>query len=364
MKKLKLVLISIIMLLLALLLIFLLINMKKSKENESFNKNFNIAVIETTEQINESYLTFYNKDFKKNASQKIQLGSMGSSFDLPRIYDKNMYVIPKGIGNEKDLTVIMEYNMETGKYKTYDIKQHNMNSFSVNDKSIYTVNTLNYNSIISCYDKSSENIKKITIEKVYIDRIDLYDNTIYAFGILKDNYGVKSYLYLIDTKNFKITDKIDISKSGMSQFCSTKIGDYIYFTNQTEIDGINEQASNTLTKFNIKDKTISNIKLKEKFPFQILSYKGKLLISHYDLVQAQGNKITIYDPKTNEQQIVTLENNLAQTLIKDDKLYSMDRDYIYVYNINNAEFKLINKVDIRTQKNCNIFFYLSGFFVK
>jgi len=49
---------------------------------------------------------------------------MGSPMDIPRIYDKYMYVVPQGIGNQKELTVILEYNMETGKYKTYDMKQH------------------------------------------------------------------------------------------------------------------------------------------------------------------------------------------------------------------------------------------------
>ena len=331
---------------------------------ESFNKDFNIAVIETTEQINESYLTFYSKDLKKVGSQKIELGSMGSSFDLPRLYGKNMYVIPKGIGNTKDLSVIMEYNMENGKYKTYDIKQHNMNSFSVDHTSIYTVNTLNYNSIISCYDKSSGKINTISIEKAYIERIDLYDDTLYAFGMLNDKNGVKAYLYLIDTKSFKITDKIDISESGISQYYSTKIGDNLYFSNQTELSFKAEQPSKTLTKFNFKDKSISNIHLKEEFPFQILNYKNKLIISHYDLVQIKGNKITIYDPKNNEQQVVALENNLAQIYIKDDKLYSMDRDYLYVYSINDSGFKLINKVDIHTKRGSKTFYYSAGFFVK
>ena len=331
---------------------------------KNFNKDFNIAVIETTEQINESLLTFYNKDLKRIGSQKIKLGSMGSSFDLPRTYGRNMYVIPKGIGNTKDLSVIMEYNMDTGNYKTYNIKQHNMNSFSVNDTSIYTVNTLNYNSIISCYNKNSGNIKTISIEKVYIERIDLYEDTLYAFGMIYDSKGIKSFLYLIDTKSFNIIDKIDISESGMSQFYSNKIGDNLYFTNQTEMSFSGEQPSKTITKFNIKDKTISNIQLKEEFPFQILSYKNKLIISNYDLVQLKGNKITIYDPTTNEQKVVTVENNLAQIFIKDDKLYSMDRDYLYVYSINDTDFKLTKKVDIHTKGESETFFYLAGFFVK
>lgn len=334
---------------------------KQSKDIDNFKEDFHIAVIETTEQDNDSYITFYNKDLKKIGSQNIKMGSMGSYFDLPRIYGSNMYVIPKGIGSEKDLTVIMEYNLETGKYKTYNIGQPGMNSFAVNDNAIYTVNTLNYNSIISRYDIASGNLRTITIEQVYIGRLDLYDETLFAFGDIKEDDGLKSYLYLIDTKNFKMIDTIDISKCGTSQNYSTKIGDYIYFTSQTDTY---DQGSDTLTKFNIKDKMISIIKLQELYPFQILNYRDKLIISHFNLVQAQGNIITMFDPITNEQKVLNLENNLAQILIKDDKLYSMDGDFLYVYSISDKDFKLLNRIDIHTMKKSSKYFYLAGFFTK
>lgn len=359
MSKSKAAFISIIVLILLLLLFY----ENQSREKITSNNSFNIGVIETTEQDNKSSLTFYNKDLKKTKTQEIKLGSMGSSFDLPRMYDKNMYVVPKGIGNQKNLTVIMEYNIETSKYKTYDIKQPGINSFAVNDKSIYTANTLNNESIISWYDKHSENLKTITQKDIYIDSINLYGDTLYAFAMKKDNNGTKSYLYLIDTKSFKITNIIDISKSGKGQNYSTKIGNDIYFTNQNEISD-NEQGSYNLSKINIKNKTVSNIRLKEKYPFQIINYKDKLIISHYDLVQMQGNKVTIYDPKTNDQQVVTIENNLCQIFIKDNKLYSRDREYLYVYSIDNATFKLTNKVNIYTKRKNRTFYYLSGFFIK
>ena len=253
MSKFKLVVISIIAVTLLLLAAFFLFNMKQSKGKESFNKDFNIAVIETTEQVNKSNLTFYNKDFEKTGAQEINLGSMGSSFDLPRIYGKNMYVVPKGISSLKGLTVIMEYNMETGKYETYDMKQPYINSFSLNDKSIYSVNTLNNKSIISWYDKSSGNVKTISEEDIYFGRIDLYDDILYAFGLIKNNDGIKSYLYLIDTKRFKIIDRIDISKSGLNQNYSIKIGNDIYFTNQYETTDMAVNGSYNLSKFNINE---------------------------------------------------------------------------------------------------------------
>ena len=363
-SKFKSVFISIIALVLTVLLVLFLFYIKPSEGREIFNTDFYLAVIETTEQANKSNITFYNKDLIAVGTREIKLGSMGSSFDLPRIYGKNMYVIPKGIGNQKDLTVIMEYDMETGKYETYDMKQPGMNSFSVDEKSIYSVNTLNNTSIISWRDKSSANVKTISKQDVYIGRLDLYDDTLYAFAMTKEKEGIKSNLYLIDTKSFEITATLDISKSGTGQYFSIKIGDAVYFTNQNEISGMTERSSYNLSRLSIKDKTILNIRLKEEHPFQIVNYKDKLIISHYDPVQIQGNKITLYDLETNEQQVVTLENNLSQILIKDDKVYSTDGEYLYAYSINNTAFKLINKIDIYTKRNSSTFYYVSGFFTK
>ena len=82
------------------------------------------------------------------------------------------------------------------------------------------------------------------------------------------------------------------------------------------------------------------------------------------MVLNQGNKITIYDSKTNEQQVVTLENKLSQIFIKEDKLYSRDGEYLYVYSINNFTFKLLKKTDIYTKRGDKYFYYLSAFFTQ
>jgi len=360
MSKFKLVCISILGSILLLTAFFMFFNQTKvEKVAKGFNKYFDMAVIETTGEANLSNLTFYNKELKKIGTQEIKLGSMGSPMDIPRIYDKYMYVVPQGIGNQKELTVILEFNMETGKYKTYDMKQNAIYSFAVNDKSIYSANYINGESIISWFDKSSAKVKTISKKTICICNLNLYEDTLYAFAIEKTNNGGKYYLYLIDTKIFMIKDTINISGGGQNY--STKIGDDLYFTNQTDE---HDQVSTMLTKFNIKDKTILDINLKEKFPHQILNYKDKLIISHFDQTERKGNTITIYDPKTKKQQKVTLVSTLEQIFIKDDKLYSLGDDYLYVYSINNSTFKLLNKTDVRTKKGDKEYYYLSGLFAK
>ncbi|MEI7885494.1 MAG: hypothetical protein WCI30_09110 [Clostridia bacterium] len=364
MKKLKFILGGLVAVCLALiLLIFIFVN-QQGLEKASFKPDFKLAVIETTEQANKSTLSFYNQTMEKIATQEIKLGAMGSSFDLPRIYNGSMYIIPQGLGNKKDLTVILEYNLETGTYKTYDMQQPAMNSFAVNEQALYSANTINNQSIISWYDKGSGVVKTIVEPEIYISRIDLYDDTLYAFVMTKDNSGTKAYLYLIDTKSFEITDKIDISASGPGQNYSMRIGENIYFTNQYEISENSNIGSYDLSKFNINTKKITNIKLAEQYPFQIQVYQDKLLISHYNLVQNQGNKITIYDPKTNMQELVTLKNNLNQILIEKDQLYTRDGKYLNIYNINNGEFTLTKQIAIYTKSKSRTFYYVAGFFTK
>jgi len=47
-------------------------------------------------------------------------------------------------------------------------------------------------------------------------------------------------------------------------------------------------------------------------------------------VTEEGNQITVFDLQTEEQQLVTLQSNLYQAAIYEDKLYTTDADIMNV----------------------------------
>lgn len=102
--------------------------------------------------------------------------------------------------------------------------------------------------------------------------------------------------------------------------------------------------------------------LKAGHPFQILSHEDKLIITHNFPVTGEGSKITVFDLKTEEQQLIDLQTNLYQAEIHGDKLYSIDgRDSMSVYDLN--DYSLKNSVDVHPHKVDKPFIYLACFFV-
>jgi len=117
-----------------------------------------------------------------------------------------------------------------------------------------------------------------------------------------------------------------------------------------------------LSRYNIQTKQIENIALQADSPFQLLPYGDKLLITHNFPVTREGNQITVFDLETEEQQLVTLQSNLYQAAIYNDKLYATDAERMYVYEL--ADFSLTNSADIHLHKDSNPYMYVANFFVK
>lgn len=53
-----------------------------------------------------------------------------------------------------------------------------------------------------------------------------------------------------------------------------------------------------------------------------------LYISHYNSLEKGVNKLTKFNPLTNEKQVIPFEHSLNQIEIKDDKLIVCDFQYI------------------------------------
>ena len=98
-----------------------------------------VGVIETSGNSKKSRIYFYN----------------------PVIYEDELYLIPQGKTNVKDEKKVLKIELKSGNQKIYEINQLAMNSICVNDKNIYTCNTLNGDSYINKCSKENKDRKSV-----------------------------------------------------------------------------------------------------------------------------------------------------------------------------------------------------------
>ena len=130
-----------------------------------------VGVIETSGNSKKSRIYFYNQNLEKTATLPLEYASLGSIFYNPVIYEDELYLIPQGKTNVKDEKKVLKIELKSGNQKIYEINQLAMNSICVNDKNIYTCNTLNGDSYINKCSKENNQVVSEKIEGVYVSKL-------------------------------------------------------------------------------------------------------------------------------------------------------------------------------------------------
>lgn len=329
-------------------------------DNTDVLKDIHLGIIQTTQNANLSYISFYDASLNFLSEKKIKYGDMGDDTRLPIVAGDSMYVVPLGLGNRKELKIALQFDRETWQYKKISIKQRGTLMFCEEKENLYTTNTFNNQGTITKCNTTTGALETWSMEGVIISSLKCYDGVLYAWGTKPENNADQPYLFIFETNPLKLDKKVSIQESGSCQYASLKKGDDIYFTNN--YTAFQEREGNILSKYNIKTDQIENIPLKESSPYQIFEYNSKLYITHCDPLFHQGNKITIYDCQSGSQTLVTMENTLVQSELHGDLLYSRDDKSLYVYDINTLKLKKKKNIEI-TRKGSHMLFRIVGFFI-
>lgn len=334
----------------------------KSKE-QVYSNNYEIAIIETTGNDNKSSIYYYNDELELLNEYSLPYGTMGNIFYNPVIFNNNLYSIPQGLANEKDLKRVIEFNLEDGKVTEYKIDQLAMNSLAVNNEYIYTCNTVNGISYINQYTLEDDIVNIVEIAEVYISKLMVAEEEIYAFGSIKGENGIEAYIYVFDSM-LNSKEKINITSSGSSQYKAIFIDGYLYFSNLMDK---NDQPGKTVSRMSINNHEVENIKLNSPYPSDLLQYNDYLVIAHCNLVTNEGNSITFYNMKEETIEEVTLNHPVTQINTKENYLYIFDGNNLFKYEINQdkiSELELIKEIELKKVETSDNYNYISGFYVK
>lgn len=345
--------------------------LKKStyqKENNNLgNSNLYLAIIQTTQEENQSILNFYDKNLNFIKSEKLPYGTLSDYLTLPAFHQNSIYFIPGGVPLQKELELTLCYNPFTGFRKEYDIGMPGLLQISVSDNAIFTVNELNFTSYISKYKKHDQKISRISSDKISYDTVYYYNEFLYATGKEQTEDITSNYIFQIDPNSLKILWKKDITKYGQGGFFFCGVGDKLYFTLPYDL---NEQKNNSLMVLSSNSQRKNSLKeiiLLEPFPQQIKKFGHILLISHCDLIEGKGNSLSIFNPNTEKSKLISVPHNILQMEVDEvsNFIYILENEALYQYILNDKEDDLIlqKKLDIPKIKDNQVYYYTGGFFV-
>lgn len=332
-----------------------------SHRQKSFG-NYEFCVIETTEQKSQSILSFYDKNLNRIGQHKIPYADYGSLFTPPVVMNNNVYAIPEGVPYVKELEIVLEYHLNDGTVTEMNLKKPGLFSFAVSSDSIYTTNMLNGTSSISKYNKKTGKVERINTPSTVRNYNFIYScgDGVYVSADQSSQNKTKSYLIKINPDHLSIEWEKDISNIGSETTFFYSDNKYLYFTVPKDKK---YKPESYLARMSFKDQKIKKINLPYVNPEQMKPYKDKLLISHNDM-HGTGNNITVFDPKTLQSELLTLDHNVDQMEVKDDKIYILGEDMMYRYRLEKNKLLLEKKTNVQTKKGGSIYFYISSFFVK
>lgn len=328
-----------------------------------FPSNYRIGVIETTEQKQKSIIGLYNDSFDLVDTLDYRMGSLGTHFYPPQTVGDKVYMIPQGLGNKKDLSVILALDMESGESETIKLGVKGASSFCVDDRFVFATATWNGDATISRTLLADKSIKRIKHDSVFvISQMSIVRDELFVVGVTLDG---KSTFAIYDVNTMELISEMDFSKFGYSHMGMLHVKDNLYLTSGSKRSSNGEEVpDNRLIVYNLTSRKFHAIKLDATEPATMSYEEGKLYVLQSNLVSSETQGISIVDIASEETHFIALDHEANQIIVKDGFLYALSRDSLYTYKINGNDIKFLEEKNVQTQTGNNPYFYISCIFAR
>lgn len=138
------------------------------EEEKSYQRIFNAkyGIIQTGIQENVTRLDIYDKNCKLLGSKEYNICGVGRfGYGNPQSLNGVLYEIAVGNDYEKNLGVVIGFNLYTGESKEYKFNRINLLDLQVTDKYIYTISNANGKTYIDRYCFETQNIDSFCWDK-------------------------------------------------------------------------------------------------------------------------------------------------------------------------------------------------------
>lgn len=323
-----------------------------SFQKDTLPDNYAVGIIRTVGNKNRSDILYFNENLEQTGVTHYKYATMGGVFYKPVVFDGSLYVVPQGMANKKDLGIVFRQDLTTFEQEEFTVDQLAINGISVDQSAVYTVNTLNGNSIISKVNKKDGSIETLTYEGIYIPIVYVYNDVLYAFSEQHLDTKIESTLYCINPENLSEINKMDISHLGTTIYSVVGIEDMLYFAPKTTDK---DELNHIVGTYNISDGKTGSIECGVSAQ-HLLQVDDKLYITHGDVVNGEGSTISIYEINTGEIASYDLGMWPGQIAVYNDSLYVMGEDKIAKFDTQTMAKQAEVNVSLDTG------YYLSGIF--
>jgi hypothetical protein len=320
------------------------------KQLKSPTENFKYGIIYTSNFDEKSEIVLMSKNWEVTKKISLKVGGLGTGLKKATIYKNKLYTPIIGSPSNPDRRII-EFDLDSASIR-YLRTESSPVALKVDNNFLYVVHNSDIDeSILAQIDiKKNTIIKKIKLKGVLREIITSSDR-IYIMGDHIQSGGQTIY------EVSKSLDKIKVIKNQYTAFPidSAIIGNELLVMNNSKVDFSGPVDAYTI--LNIKTHNLSLIKLTEAAPYQLFDTGRNLIITHYFPPGNSGTKVTVIDKQTKRQKSYSLENNLYQSMIKDNKFYSTGTrkgergipKNVYKYDLEN--FKLIQVYELTKEKD-------------
>lgn len=315
---------------------------KKKVSKEVLDKA-EIGLVTTVGYKYDSKIEWFDYGLNLLATDKFNYASLGSHFNSPVYQNGKVYLIPDGLGNERNGDKIISIDFSTLEVTEYPFSHSGLNHMAVIDNNVYTVNTLNDISYIERYNPDEEDSSIIEIPEVYTYAIIPLDGKLLGFNSKTLNDTMQISLNIYD-KNLSLEKTIDLTPYGLTTGKYCEDDKYLYTT--ITYSHLDKPVSKIL-KINKKDYSISVLENVGFYPNDVYIYGDGLLVTNYDRVTNVGTTLSILDKEGSVKKKIDLKTDLMVTEIYKDFFIVANNNIIQTYDL--KTFKLLSEKKLDTK---------------
>lgn len=327
-------------------------------------KHIDFGLVITTEQDRDSRILWFDKDLNLQQEQQYSYAKLGTHFTSPADVDNKLYVAVGDLMKKDDVHKVISIDKDSLTPKEYPTEKGGLNSISVMNNRIYAISGYGY---FESVDMTTNEHNVIKMSRALSYSIIATDKKVFVFSsdqIPSGDLNAETTFWVdIYTPEFKLLESRDMTRYGAvtNKYCEDS--EYLYLTGAYDAD---DQSTHKIIRLNKKTYEMSEWEIPgSQEPFNdIYRYKDGFLVTHYDPVSNDGNKISLIDNEGKVTHTAFIERFATVTGILDDHLIVADGEYVQSYSL--PDLQLIKKQPYTIEKKSNIFtsqthqYYLSA----